>query len=156
MKATRVCSVTGCNRKHNALGLCVVHRARMKRRGTTELFTSPSVADRLTSRLLRKPNGCLEWTGSTNEAGYGRISIDGKTLRVHRLAWELANGPIPEGIVVCHTCDRPPCCDVTHLFLGTQIENIADMDIKERRGIRRKVQPFKVWQPEANSAIMQT
>jgi len=53
-------------------------------------------------------------------------------IRTHRLAWELANGPIPDGLSVLHHCDNPPCCNVEHLFLGTQTDNHADMVAKGR------------------------
>ena len=96
-----------------------------------------TVAERLAARLVRMSNGCLEWTGAASSpSGYGVI---GRGTRgqgwtsTHRLAWELANGPIPPGLDVCHHCDNPPCCDVEHLFLGTRAENMADMMAKGRR-----------------------
>jgi len=79
------------------------------------------------------PNGCLEWTGWTNDAGYGQIMVNGKQTGTHRLAWEVANGPIPAGFCVCHHCDNPPCCDAERcLFLGTKADNAADMAAKGR------------------------
>jgi hypothetical protein len=142
VKATRQCSVEDCDRKHEARGFCHMHFTRLRVRGTIHLPQGPSVADRLAARLERKPNGCLEWTGFTDDRGYGRIWVDGKCQKAHRIAWELANGLIPDGMCVCHRCDNPPCCDVEKcLFLGTQVENIADMDAKGRRRPRGKNKP---------------
>lgn len=88
---------------------------------------------RLTDRLT--PNGdCLEWAGSRNEHGYGSMRVDGKHVKAHRFAWEIENGPIPPGMSVCHKCDNPPCCNVDHLFIGTQGDNGQDMARKGRHG----------------------
>lgn len=108
--------------------------------------TRKTPAERLTAGLERKPNGCLEWTGCvTVRSGYGRIGVAGRGVLVtHRLAWEIANGLIPEGLGVLHHCDNPPCCETApskeypegHLFLGTQTDNMADMVAKGRSGTR--------------------
>ena len=84
------------------------------------------------------PSGCLEWTGSTNRDGYGTVKIAGCSQLVHRVIWELEYGPIPDGLLVCHTCDNPPCGEGSHLFTGTQLENVADRSAKGRtaRGVR--------------------
>lgn len=78
---------------------------------------------------------CVEWTGATSEKGYGKIgrgrSGEGQLL-THRAAYELACGPIPDGLNVLHRCDNPPCCNVEHLFLGTTAGNAADMAAKGR------------------------
>jgi hypothetical protein len=81
-------------------------------------------------------SGCWPWTGATHQGRYGIIGAGGKggtALKAHRLAWEFANGPIPEGMYVCHHCDNPRCVNPSHLFLGLQTDNMADMVSKERQ-----------------------
>ena len=92
-----------------------------------------SIAERLAAKLSPPDErGCLVWTAkSRGRGGYGVINAGGKQVRAHRLAWEIANGPIPEGMSVCHRCDNPPCCNVEHLFLGAPKDNMAD---KMRKG----------------------
>ena len=97
--------------------------------------------ERLWLRAVRQPNGCLEFTGSLNREGYGRMWFNGKSAQTHRIAWEITNGPIPDGMDVLHHCDNPPCAQTDptegypegHLFLGTNAENIADMIAKGRK-----------------------
>lgn len=73
--------------------------------------------------------GCREWQGAIGIKGYGRVGGGGKA---HRAAWELTNGPIPDGLCVLHRCDNPPCCEPAHLFLGTKADNNRDMYAKGR------------------------
>jgi hypothetical protein len=77
-------------------------------------------------------NDCLEWPGSRNERGYGRVHVGDRLQYVHRVEWAKHYGPIPEGMKVCHRCDNPPCYRIEHLFLGTQADNLADMHAKGR------------------------
>ena len=77
--------------------------------------------------------GCWSWTGARGPQGYGFIKRkDGTQLRAHRVSYELAFGPIPPGLQVCHRCDNPPCVRPGHLFLGTARDNAADMVAKGR------------------------
>jgi hypothetical protein len=77
---------------------------------------------------------CIEWTGPRHYSGYGqgRIPGDRRPRRAHRLVWEQVNGPIPDGLYVLHRCDNPPCVNVDHLFLGTQLDNMRDAKAKGR------------------------
>lgn len=77
--------------------------------------------------------GCVDWTGFKAAKGYGRIGILGKRVAVHRLSWSLANSqPVPDGMFICHSCDRPSCFNPEHLFVGTQLDNMRDMVQKGR------------------------
>lgn len=75
---------------------------------------------------------CWFWIGSQNKHGYGQVGLLGEN-KAHRLSWILFKGEIPKGLKVLHKCDIRNCVNPNHLFLGTQIENIRDMDSKGRR-----------------------
>ena len=100
-------------------------------------FALEMLAKRLWAKVdVRGPDDCWPWLGAKTGSGYGTIrggiSSGGKMLSVHRVAWELVNGPIPDGMCVCHHCDNKPCCNSTHLFLGTDTDNQADRVRKNR------------------------
>lgn len=83
-----------------------------------------------------RPTGCWEWTGSTDADGYGRLRLgtrEAGVAKTHRLSWELAHGHIPDGLLVCHSCDNPRCVNPAHLFLGTIKDNVVDSVSKGRR-----------------------
>jgi hypothetical protein len=73
-----------------------------------------------------KSGECWTWTGSLSRgtSGYGSANAPGRRVHAHRLSWELANGPVPDGLWVLHHCDNPPCVRPDHLHLGTQSENL--------------------------------
>jgi hypothetical protein len=81
-------------------------------------------------------DACWEWR-SILSRGYGRFLVNGRMRRAHRVAWELAHGPIPDGMHVCHSCDNPRCVRVSHLWLGTIADNMADRDRKGRGAVLR-------------------
>lgn len=83
--------------------------------------------------LVVRGEDCWDWSGSKLPHGYGYFYCGPKRYYAHRIAWELRNGPIPKGMVVCHKCDNPSCSRPDHLFLGTQKDNIHDAIRKGRR-----------------------
>lgn len=85
------------------------------------------------ARVVHDPSGCWLWSGPTQTRGYGDVRIGGRRGLAHRFAYEFTNGPIPEGLVVCHRCDNHLCVRPDHLFLGSQAENLRDMCSKERQ-----------------------
>jgi hypothetical protein len=93
-----------------------------------------TLLDRIDARTVLMPSGCIEWQGSIDPAGYGRISVEGKPAYVHREVYKLLHGGIPEGKFILHSCDNPPCCNPDHLRAGTQAENVRD---RQERGRHR-------------------
>ena len=86
---------------------------------------------RLRGRLQR--NGeCVECRGAATNAGYATIRLRRTSWLVHRLVWSIARGPVPSGMYVCHRCDNPRCCRLSHLFVGTPADNARDMHGKLR------------------------
>lgn len=100
-----------------------------------------SVLTRIMAKVV-KTERCWLWDGATSNRGYPQIHVDRRTQLVHRVLWELTNGPIPEGMKLCHKCDQPLCVRPECHFVGTQADNLADMRMKGRHAnppIRIKV-----------------
>lgn len=77
--------------------------------------------------------GCWVWIGAIGKRnGYGVIGAGPRIARAHRVSWELHFGPIPDGLHVLHTCDRPECVAPHHLLLGTHTQNMLDKEAKNR------------------------
>lgn len=89
-------------------------------------------------RSIWEPNtGCLIWLGAFNTQGYGNVRVNGVTMRTHRASYELHNGPIPDGLFVCHTCDNTSCINPEHLYAGTRRQNTDDAVIRLRFRTRK-------------------
>lgn len=94
------------------------------------------------ARLMRRVpswggEGCWECIGTRNWCGYGVIGSKAtgvrRQLMAHRVSWELANGPVPDGMCVCHSCDNPACVRPDHLFVADHAGNMADKVAKGRQ-----------------------
>jgi hypothetical protein len=76
------------------------------------------------------PEACWTWRGRAHP--YGAFDALGRGFRSHRVAYELSTGKDPGDLLVCHSCDNPPCCNPNHLFVGTHLDNNRDRDAKGR------------------------
>lgn len=93
-----------------------------------------SIKSRFWSKVNKKlKSKCWVWTGACSN-GYGFFGIKGISYKAHRVAYEMKHGPIPKGKLICHHCDNRPCVRPSHLFIGTQKDNIKDAIQKGRMG----------------------
>lgn len=133
------CTHPNCHRKQWATGLCNMH---YKRQRKGQPMDNPHVRpgegvtpeQAFWANTKQLENGCIVYTGkATKRRGYKHVHKEGVYVEAHRYAWMKLRGPIPPGMLVCHKCDNPPCCNVEHLFLGTHKDNTQDMIAKGRR-----------------------
>lgn len=84
---------------------------------------------------IEKTDECWVWNGRRAKEGYGLISDKGKCYRANRVSYEIHKGPIPEGLLICHTCHNPECVNPDHLYAGTPKENTTDMMLAMRHPV---------------------
>lgn len=119
----------------------------------------PPIELGVASRIERKgPTECWPWTGYKNVYGYGQFYLLGKYHPATRVIWELTNGPIANGLFVLHRCDNPICVNPSHLFLGTQRDNMRDCKAKGRnnRGERNGMHRFTAEQVKEIRRLYET
>lgn len=95
-------------------------------------------------QMVRKTDTCWVWAGYTDDSGYGQFGIAGNKDRAHRIAYQLTYGPIPDGCLIRHTCDNPPCCRPDHLIPGTYADNADD-------AVKRCRRPTKLTEAQVQS-----
>lgn len=109
------------------------------RTGTLGGVALEALRTRFEAKYTRgEPDECWEWQGYRDPHGYGslKVPILGER-RVHRISYRLYSGTIPAGMVICHSCDNPPCVNPAHLSVGTHADNIRDCVSKGRRARRQ-------------------
>lgn len=117
---------------------------------TMEKFWNQVDKDSLYRTEVGLAKDCWEWVGFREErAGYGVFC----KKSAYRVAYEMANGPIPKGMHVCHRCDNPRCIRHDHLFLGSAADNVADKVSKGRQTRGTSVKTCKLTEEQVRSII---
>lgn len=98
------------------------------------MILTPRLIQRFWNKVSKTEN-CWKWKGPAKSTGYGQLCVKHGTppVSAHRLSWLIHFGEIPDGQCVCHRCDNRICVRPDHLFLGTQSDNLKDMNRKGRR-----------------------
>lgn len=137
MSNDRICSLPECGRNYYGLGYCEKHYQNFKRNGEPIGRVQKSAPVVIAERpWIVTDEGCWEWQGPRNDSGYGRLNHKrdrGESDRAHRAVYEVLVGPVPDGLLLRHTCDNRPCVNPSHLIPGTSADNARDMAERGRR-----------------------
>lgn len=136
--AYRTCSIDDCEKPARVRGWCRTHYGRWQKNGDPLVTLYPTMhmtpEERYEYYVRRgEPGECWGWAGASEPTGYGKFSIgSGVIAKAHRFSYELHKGPIPEGLLIRHTCDNPPCTNPDHLLVGTYKDNARDAQERRR------------------------
>lgn len=136
----KICSDKDCSRRAKARGLCHRHYLLAYRHKTLpekdRYRRDPIPADVRWEKFIDRtlPNGCWEWTGTTNRSGYGLFTVvKGRSpVLAHRHSYAKYKADVPEGMLVCHSCDNRNCVNPEHLWIGSIADNNRDCRAKGR------------------------
>ena len=146
--AKRTCSFDGCKKPSRSRGYCGTHYERFRRHGSADVvlkLKNVTLEQRFWSKVDKTaPNGCWQWCAAIAWNGYGAFAKRSTkpivSMVAHRMAWELTNGPVPDGLVLDHLCRNRGCVNPDHLEVVTQAENI-------RRGLLGVLKPQRQVEP---------
>jgi len=118
------CSFDACANEARGRGMCPGHYAQWRRGGDLKplgISRAGTMEDMFWKKVITG-DGCWGWTGKTMH-GYGRVSLGGTTKVAHRLSYEIAHGPITEGMMIDHLCHNRACTNPEHLREVTSQQN---------------------------------
>lgn len=132
----RLCSIEGCNKKHESRGWCKMHYKRWMRHGDPLIKLQGNTLQFVKSSLANRDRSeCWEWPFTRNPHGYGFVWFENRMVQVHHVALVLDGKPQPEppNHWALHSCDNPPCFNPQHLRWGNRLDNTADMITRDRQ-----------------------
>jgi hypothetical protein len=114
----------------------------------------PSKRERFEAKYVVLPSGCWEWRSAQGTQRYGQFRAEEGLKKAHVYSYEMARGPVPQGVYVLHSCDNPPCVNPAHLRLGTHIDNMQDVIDRERHQHQRKLSATQIEAIKALKGVM--
>ncbi|MGB3358141.1 MAG: HNH endonuclease [Rhodococcus qingshengii] len=136
--ANKECVIDECDRSVQARGWCHLHYQRWRKHGDPLANLNPvrpaglSLADAFATFATSTAGDCTIWEASRISTGYGQMRWKGQPVLAHRVAYEIANGPIPEGMYIDHTCWVRACVNPAHLRLVTPKQNQENREGAQR------------------------
>jgi len=132
-----LCAIKNCPKERSPKDkYCSMHRARITRHRDPQKLIGLnclSLRERFEKQFVKdKSSGCWLWIGTTKKNGYGILQDKGMVRHAHRVSFEMFNGSIPTGSVICHSCDNRKCVNPSHLWCGSQADNLRDARLKGR------------------------